>query len=862
MGIHCKGTRTCVFATALLMCPYTFGQNSAVSFTSSQTAVTDPQRYIGNAGAVAGFFHQNRKLDFLYFGTDYSRANPTEYLNLATNNGNGTFTAAPASTCAEGPNFATDLDGDGVWDIFCSNTDVGEQSIIQHGDGHGGFSDFFRVGSTNLVLDAVAADFNGDGRTDIAVVTEAGTLEILLNQGSRSFTLIHSYPVPAFTGTMPPVKLVAEDLNGDHKYDLVLIYGGTSARLTPYFATSGGAFTQGPTSNIGATLSFFTNAAGRDVNRDGYGDIAVTTSTGVKLMLGTASGSFVSGTTISSPGAGCPKGCLVLADFSGDGNVDLAVAGNTPPTNTSGESYVRVFAGDGNGRFAFSTEYSIPSSPEALIAGDVNGTGRLDLAVAHDTQAAFTILRNIGNGAFSSARTTLAPNAQGMVAADFNHDGKPDVAVVNAPSCAAPCNGTVSVFPGSGSTYFNPAARYSIGMHGAAIAVGDVNHDGFLDLVVSNTTAGDNSDVAVLLGTASGGFQAARNYKLGSLSQDVFLVDVNKDGKLDLIEDGGVALGKGDGSFGPLTAFPAGLVYNGNNRLTIADFNGDGNPDVAFSLTTTPDSASSVQILLGNRHGGWTVGQNFFGNDQPISFITAGTIRLGKPIDLVYSFNGINGIGNGSQVNTGVVVVPGNGDGTFADSTQSSALSNGDYVHQFFGPVAIADFNGDGKPDVGVTDPFSGQFAVAPGNGDATFGPPAVFAAANNAVGIATADFDGNKLPDVMVSGADGIARLYAQPVPTVSPGQLNFTGAAVGKTQTITIKNTLTSALSIGASIAVAPSRFAVQSSTCGGSLLAGHTCTLTIALESANGSYAPDDLIITSNGVQIDDVLLIQLP
>ena len=194
---------------------------------------------------------------------------------------------------------------------------------------------------------------------------------------------------------------------------------------------------------------------------------------------------------------------------------------------------MRVYLGDGQGHFAAPTEYSIPTSPTTLIAGDVNGTGRVDLAVPYASQAGLILLRNIGNGAFFSARTTVATNAQGMVSADFNHDGKPDVAVVNAPSCAAPCNGTVSVFPGSGSTYFNPPARYSIGMHGAAIAVGDVNHDGFLDLVVTNATAGDNSDVAVLLGTASGGFQAARNYKLGALSQDVFLVDVNKDGKLD-----------------------------------------------------------------------------------------------------------------------------------------------------------------------------------------------------------------------------------------------------------------------------------------------------------------------------------------
>ena len=219
---------------------------------------------------MAGFFHQNRKLDFVYGGTDHSRGTPAEYSNL---------------------------DGDGIWDIWCSSS-----SAVDYGDGQGGFSGPFHypAGSTDGVRDAVAADFNGDGRTDIAVLTQAGTLEILLNEGSRVFTLVHTYPLPSFTGTMPVVKLVAEDLNGDHKYDLVVIYGGASASFTPYFATSGGAFTQGPTSSIGATLDFV-NAAGRDVNRDGYDDIAVTTSTGVKLMLGTASGSFVSGTTLSGP---------------------------------------------------------------------------------------------------------------------------------------------------------------------------------------------------------------------------------------------------------------------------------------------------------------------------------------------------------------------------------------------------------------------------------------------------------------------------------------------------------------------------------------------------------------------------------
>ena len=855
----------CLLAGAVLAILPALGQNNAVRLASSQSIVTDPDHFIGSHGAVAGFFHRNRKLDFLYGGQDHSRSTPSDFYYLATNNGNGTFTTTPAAPCDYVPNFSTDLDGDGIWDIWCSNS-----STVEYGDGNGGFSAAYGYppGSFPDAIDAVAADFNGDGRPDIAVITVSRQLQIFLNQGSRVFTSVHTYPLPSFTGPAPAIKLLAEDLNGDHKYDLVVIYGGANSSVTPYVATSGGAFTQGATTGIGAFVPAVISAAGRDVNHDGYGDIAVITGSGAKFMLGTPGGAFVPGPAIASPGAGCSAGssgttkglsCLVLAELSGDGNVDLAITGTTwvSPTFAVAESYVRVYIGNGQGQFSSATQYSIPSFPKVLIAGDVNGTGRLDLTVATEAQAGLTVLRNVGNGRFSSAITTPAPNTQGIVAADFNRDGKPDIAAVNTPSCAAPCNGAVTVAMGSGSTYFNAPSRNPIGMHGASIAAGDLNHDGFLDLVVTNATAGDNSDVAVLLGTAAGSFLPARNYTLGSLSHDAFLADVNKDGKLDLIEDGGVALGKGDGTFGPLTAFPAGLGFGVTNSFTVADFNGDGNPDVAFAAPDQSGNYGTIQILLGNGSGGWSVGQNF-SLSQLITFITAGIIRPGKPIDLVVSYNGINGIGNGSQVNTGVAVVPGNGDGTFDENAQTDAIIGGDYAYQFFGPVAIGDFNGDGKPDVGVTDPFDGEFAVAPGYGDGTFGPAALYSAVNNASGIATADFDGNGLSDVILSSADGLTRLYAQPVPSVSPGRLNFPVSVGSTTQTVIVKNTLASAVSITAAISMMPSIFSIPGSTCGASLAPGASCTITVEAAGGGGSVAPGDLLIASNGIQIIDLPL----
>ena len=162
--------------------------------------------------------------------------------------------------------------------------------------------------------------------------------------------------------------------------------------------------------------------------------------------------------------------------------------------------------------------YSVPAYPLALLAADLTGTGRNDLVSAAQ-DASMTVLTNLGNRRFRGAPTTRSPYATGIVAFDFNQDGKQDVAVVNTPPAKAPCSGSVTVFPGSGNTWFNGGKRYAIGMHGAAIAAGDLNGDGIPDLVVTNATAGDNADVSVLLGVAGGGFAAARNYHPGFAEQ-------------------------------------------------------------------------------------------------------------------------------------------------------------------------------------------------------------------------------------------------------------------------------------------------------------------------------------------------------
>ena len=226
MKIQRNTIRVCFLAGALLAAFPAFGQNNAVRLASSQSIVTDPNHFIGSNGAVAGFFHHNRKLDFLYGGQDHSASTPNDYWYLATNNGNGTFTttpAPPAITCPTSRPISMAM--------AFGTSGARTTSTVEYGDGNGGFSAPYHYPAGSYALTFLMPSQPTSTATAapiIAVITAGRQLQILLNQGSRVFTLVHTYPLPAVSGT-PAVKLLAEDLNGDHKYDLVVIYGGANS---------------------------------------------------------------------------------------------------------------------------------------------------------------------------------------------------------------------------------------------------------------------------------------------------------------------------------------------------------------------------------------------------------------------------------------------------------------------------------------------------------------------------------------------------------------------------------------------------------------------------------------------------------
>jgi hypothetical protein len=312
------------------------------------------------------------------------------------------------------------------------------------------------------------------------------------------------------------------------------------------------------------------NVALADLRNNGLTDIVIDAQEAVSVLLSEGKGKYEDGRWTKLPGG---AGCGVAADFNRDGKPDLAV--NTP-------AGISILLGTGKALAPFTTGTPIALANAAcMVTGDLNGDGNPDLLVAVNgaPNALLAYLGN-GDGTFTLKSTTPTPSSGGyVVLADFNHDGKLDFAT----------SGNLLALGNGDGTFQTPVPIMANAPPGAFsnIAAGDINNDGWPDLVLTNGVIPSTS-LYVLLNNQHGGFNEVPTTFGGETVQAV-LADLNGDGNLDLvlsyIQGGGagVYLGNGQGGFTCLPNFNCGLPdpIGLPGPAMVADVNGDGIPDIA-----------------------------------------------------------------------------------------------------------------------------------------------------------------------------------------------------------------------------------------------------------------------------------------
>jgi hypothetical protein len=571
---------------------------------------------------------------------------------------------------------------------------------------------------------AVAADFNKDGKLDLAFTD--GTL--LLGRGDGTFTT-------ASTLTVTGDTIVAGDFNGDGKPDIA-IASDSSTLLSVLLGNGDGTFQAALTTTVGAALKSLVVA---DFNGDHKLDVAgVNDSSGLFVLLGAGNGSFAPAS--GSPRTLPPSSVIVAGDFNGDSNVDLAYGSSS---NSSAGIPGGVFLGNGDGTFKTGSALTIGlQGVLAAGAGDVNGDGKLDLIFSGSTGgsvAATVVFLGNGDGTFQLIDSSLAANgaialadlnrdhrddiilddgigvrvflsgsdgtallanayspvasqdSSSVIAADFNGDGTIDVAARNV----------MLLGNGDGSLQGNDVVLFTKEVTPGAI--GDFNSDGSQDLATA-----DGSSLIVFLNDGSGKFIQAHSYP-GSMNPFA-AVDMNRDGKLDLLlfttdnSSGaqtfglGVMFGNGDGTFGALTS--TGITgLTALTSINVIDLNGDQVPDL---IGITPQG---VSVFLGKADGTFSSAVNYSAGATPTYLLTGDFNNDGKADAAVQS---------SVESSAGIGVLLGKGDGTFAPVIFSNPGIFPDFA-------AAGDVNRDGKLDLVVAD---SDVAVYLGNGDGTFQAP------------------------------------------------------------------------------------------------------------------------------------------
>jgi hypothetical protein len=358
-------------------------------------------------------------------------------------------------------------------------------------------------------------------------------------------------------------------------------------------ALSGQQFRHATYHKLGPNLPHHVIAA--DLRGDGTLDLVTADylSNRVTVLLGNGNGTFQAPWSLSVPNAYW----LAAGDFNEDGKLDLAVV-----ETSRGTGVLQFLLGDGDGKFHLGESYNTGVTPTSVAVADFNGDGHLDVVLSNEAgyknAGSVMVFFGTGKGTFKKPLTyKIADSPWAVAAGDLNGDHHPDLVVTNI-------SGYVSVLLNNGTGKFGKPVTYSVdGGAAVDVKIADFRHDGRNDLAVVNASV---NEIAILLNNGDGTFAPAKFYisgfSWGTGTNGVVIADFNLDGNLDLAasnQNGNSALlyGKGDGTFKPAVAIHDEIKFDGAIGLTVGDFNNDEAPDLAFAMYFKP----AVAILLNTK---------------------------------------------------------------------------------------------------------------------------------------------------------------------------------------------------------------------------------------------------------------------